>query len=270
MKKYNTNKYSVIIVILLLIALTHSIFGSVSAKSFLNLQALEIIVAGVLLTIIISFSFDTLLFTVKMLKASFQDNIDYEGAIYTIYNYAIKVKKNGVLKIQHQIKHEEAFIKKSMILVCDYVKPVDMEDILSKEIEAAENDLYRAYNVLKLVAQVAPAFGLIGTLIGMIGLLSHLNDASLLAYNMSSALVSTLYGALLANFVAVPLMGRLKELIYKRILYYKIIAAGCILIAKNDSTRNVFDKMNAMLPDDKKLQYPKQRLQERKTAYEPK
>ncbi|WDV47280.1 MotA/TolQ/ExbB proton channel family protein [Clostridiaceae bacterium M8S5] len=268
MIKFKVNKYSMILIVLLIIVLIHSLIGNVSVKSLFNLGAIELIFAGVLLTIIISFSFDTLLFTVKILRKSFKDDIDYEGGIHTIYNYAIKVKKHGVIKIEPEVEKEPEFIKNSMLLVCDYVKPNDMKDILDKEIQATENHLYRAYNVVKLIAQVAPAFGLIGTLIGMIGLLSHLNDTSLLANSMSCALVSTLYGAIVANFIAVPLMGRIKEYIYKKILYYKIIAEGCVLISKNDTTRNVFEKMNSMLPQEKKLIYPRKKLKERKVANE--
>ncbi len=262
---FSKNKYKIVIICVLLLILLHSIFGSISVKQFFNLKAFEIIISGILITVIISFSFDTLTFTLNMIKDSFVSEIDYESSIYRIYTYAVRIKKQGVLKIQPEIlKEDMSFLKEAMMLVCDYVKPDDIEDILTKDINSKERNLFRAYNVLKMMAQVAPAFGLIGTLIGMVGLLSHIDNPGLIAGNMSSALVSTLYGALISNFIAVPLMGRLKEYINKRILLYKIIREGVILIGKNDSTINVFDKMNSMLPDDKRLNNPRSNMEERK------
>jgi len=255
----STNKsLNIGIVAVLLILLCHSILGTISLESFINIKALELILAGVCLAVIISYSFETIIFTINTIKNSFNVEIDHESDIFTLYEFAVKVKKDGALKIESEIlDHENEFVTSSMSLVCDYVKPENIRDILEKDIESRRAKLFKAYNVLKMISQVAPSFGLIGTLIGMVGLLSHINSPKLIMTNMSSALVSTLYGALVANFIAVPLMGRVKELIDKKTLQYRIITEGAILIAKNDSVRNVFDNMNVMLPDDLRLQYPR-------------
>lgn len=250
-------KFRIIIITILILVLIHSILGSISWIDFININALQLILAGILLSLIISYPFKTLTSSIKLIRESFKDNIDYEVAVYKIYRYAVKVKKDGLIKLESDIEVEEdSFIKNGMTLVCDYEKSEDIETVLNKEIYAKEVNLYRTYNVLKMIAQVAPAFGLVGTLIGMVGLLSHINQPDLIASNMATALVSTLYGALIANFIAVPLMGRVKDFIDKKMLLYKIITEGIILIAKSDSTRNVFDKMNSMLMDDEKMTYP--------------
>lgn len=257
MEEEDVMKFRIIIITVLLLVLVHSVLGSISWVDFINISALELILAGILLSLIISYPFKTLTSSLKLVRESFRDNIDYEVAIYKIYRYAVKVKKEGLMNLQSSIDIEEdSFIKNGMTLVCDYEKSEDIETVLSKEIHAKEINLYRTYNVLKMMAQVAPAFGLVGTLIGMVGLLSHINEPDLIASNMATALVSTLYGALIANFIAVPLMGRVKDFIDKKMLLYKIITEGITLIAKNDSTRNVFDKMNSMLMDDEKMNYP--------------
>lgn len=251
-------KYRIIVITLFLILLVHSILGSISLVDFVNLNALELIIAGIALSIIISYPFSTLVSSVKLIRESFKNDIDYEVAIYKIYRYAVKIKKDGVIKVQNDIEKEEnQFIKNGLTLVCDYEKAEDIETVLNKEIHAKEVNLYRTYNVLKMIAQIAPAFGLVGTLVGMVGLLSHIDEPQLIASNMATALVSTLYGALIANFLAVPLMGRVKDFIDKKMLLYKIITEGVVLISKSDSTRNVFDKMNSMLMDDERMSYPR-------------
>lgn len=251
-------KYRILIVTGLLILLVHSLIGSIVIEDLLNLKAIELIIAGIVLSIIISYPFSTLVASGKLIKESFKNEIDYEIAIYKIYRYAVRIKKNGVMEVQANIeKEEDSFIKNGLNLVCDYEKAEDIEIVLNKEMHAKEVNLYRTYNVLKMIAQVAPAFGLVGTLVGMIGLLSHINQPTLVASNLATALVSTLYGALIANFLAVPLMGRIKDYIDKKMLLYKIMTEGIVLISKNDSTRNVFDKMNSMLMDDEKMIYPR-------------
>ncbi len=260
-------KITVIGILVLLIA--HSLLGSISFKAFFNLTALEIIFAGIILSVIISFSFDTLILTVKMIRASFTDKIDYAGDIHTLHQLSAKVKREGVLSIQSEIEMEtQTFLRDAMILLNDYKKPEVMRDILEKDMESRRANLYRPYNVLKMISHIAPSFGLIGTLIGMIGLLSNMDKTDMIMNNMAYALVSTLYGGLIANFVAVPLMGRLKEYIDRNMLRWAMIMEGILLIAQNDSPRNVFDKMNVMLKESQRLEYPSSRTEERNdTAY---
>lgn len=256
MNKFKNNNLKALVIICLLLVLLHSLVGTISLKNFMNLKALEIIIAGILISTFISHSFDTVVFTINTIKSSFNIEIDYAQDISIIYNYAIKVKKKGALNAQSEIAYlENRFLRDALTLIIDYVKPQSIRDILEKDIESRRTKLFKAYNVLKLISQTAPAFGLIGTLLGMIGLLSHMDNPKLIMSNMSSALVSTLYGALIANFIAVPLMGRVKDLIDKKTLQYRIITEGVLLIAQNDSVRNVFDKMNVMLPDDMRLDY---------------
>ncbi|MEW9123890.1 MAG: MotA/TolQ/ExbB proton channel family protein [Thermotaleaceae bacterium] len=254
----------IIVIAALVFLIIHSLVGSISLRAFLNITAIEIIFAGIILSIIISFSFDTLIFTIKMIRASFTEHIDYAGDIHKIHQLSIKVKREGALSILPEIESEDqTFLRDAMVLLNDYKKPEVMRDILEKDIEARRVHLYRPYNVLKMISHVAPSFGLVGTLIGMIALLSNMDKTHLIMSNMASALVSTLYGALIANFIAIPLMGRLKEYIDRNILRFAMITEGILLIAENDSPRNVFDKMNVMLKESQRLEYPKQRMEER-------
>ena len=156
-----------------------------------------------------------------------------------------------------------------MILLNDYKRPDAIEDILNNDIESRHVELYKPYNVMKMVANISPAFGLIGTLVGMIGLLSKINRPDEIMNNMAYALVSTLYGSLVANFLAFPLMARIQEYNEQRLLQYRMIKEGILLISKEDTTRNVFDKMNVMLKEENRLVYPREYRQERENeSYE--
>lgn len=260
---FKSKNFKFIILGVFILILFQGLVSSISYKALFNLPALQIIMAGITISIIISFPMDVLVETLKTIKKSFKDEVDYEKTIVKLYDLSIKVKKDGLLSIKDDIELEEdIFIKDAMILLNDYKKEDVIEDILNHDIESRRIELYKPYNVMKMIANISPAFGLIGTLVGMIGLLEHINQVDQIMTNMASALVSTLYGSLIANFFAFPMMARIKEYNEQKLLEYRMIKEGIILISKGDSTRNVFDKMNVMLREDKRMIYPREYIKE--------
>lgn len=265
-KRFDWKKKSTKIVILtiLVVIMLQALLGTISYRMLFNLRAFQIIFAGILISIFISFSMEVLISTINAIRKSFIEDIDYEETITKIYNLSIKIKKEGLLSIKNDIEYEEdTFLRDAMILLNDYKRPDAIEAILDNDIESRLTELYKPYSVMKMVANIAPAFGLMGTLVGMIGLLVKMNKPEEIMGNMASALISTLYGSLVANFIAFPLMSRLQEQAEQRLLKYRIIKEGVLLIAKEDTTRNVFDKMNVMLKEEKRLVYPRESTMER-------
>lgn len=264
LKNMKITNAKVPIVLLLVIFLVHSIAGSISLTALFNLYALEIILAGVVLSVIVGFSFQTVVYTVALIKKSFTHPVVYENALRHIHQMSIKVKKEGLLALNQDIEAEEdSFTRDALILLNDYKKTNVIREIMSKDIESRKTNLYRSYNLLKVISYVAPSFGLIGTLVGMIGLLSQLDQTYAIMGHMATALVSTLYGSLIASFIAVPLMVRLREYIESIVLRYQMITEGVLLISGNDSARNVFDRMNVMLKEEDRLVYPRPNEPER-------
>ncbi|MCT4585324.1 MAG: MotA/TolQ/ExbB proton channel family protein [Peptostreptococcaceae bacterium] len=269
--EFEKKPFKFFIVILTLGLIVHALVDSISLRSLFNLKAFEIIVAGIIISIIISFSFENLIYTIKTIKKSFKYEIDYYKDIYKIYNLSIKIKKSGNLSVQNEMEEEsDIFMKNALSMIADSKTEEDIISIIDSDIESRKINLYIPYNVMKLIAHVSPAFGLIGTLIGLISLLSDLTNPALIMDSMAAALVSTLYGSMIANFLAVPLMNRIKNYIDKNMLRYRIIKEGIILLSKNDSPRNVFDKMNVMLEESNRLEYPNEpifRIEERVENY---
>lgn len=252
------------IMVVFIVIMLQALIGTISFKLLFNLNAFQIIFAGIFISIFISFPMEVLINTVIAIKNSFTEEIDYEQTINKVYNLSIKIKKDGLLSIQNDIEYEDdTFLRDAMILLNDYKRADVILDILDNDIESRHTELYKPYNVMKMIANISPAFGLIGTLVGMIGLLAKLNSPQEIMGNMAYALVSTLYGSLVANFIAFPLMARIQEHTEQRLLQYRMIKEGIILISKEDSTRNVFDKMNVMLKEEKRLVYPRENRVER-------
>lgn len=264
-KKFDfTNKnIKIPIIIIFALIMLQGLLGNISYKVLFNLNAFQIIFAGIFISIFISFPMEVLIHTVKTIKNSFTKEVDYEETILKVYDLSVKIKKDGLLSIQDDILYEDdIFLKDAMILLNDYKRPNAIEDILNNDIESRYVELYKPYNVMKMIANISPAFGLIGTLSGMIGLLASINQPEQIMGNMAYALVSTLYGSLIANFIAIPLMARIQEYNEQELLKYRMIKEGIILISKDDNTRNVFDKMNVMLKEDKRLVYPRKQTEE--------
>lgn len=266
---FEDKRKKLLAILILVLIIGQSFVSSTSLEVLLNVTALQIIFAGIFITIFVGFTMKTILDTLKITKESLFKKVDYTNDIYKIHSLAVKVKKEGLLSIQSDIDEEEdIFLRDAMILLNDYKKPEVIKDILEKDIESREANLFKAYNVYKMISHVAPSLGLIGTLVGLIGLLSNINQPNEIMNSMAAALVSTLYGSLIANFIAVPIMVRIKEYISKNVLRYHMITEGILLIAKNDSARNVFDKMNVMLEEDERLVYPGKKIEERNFGFD--
>lgn len=260
---FKSRNIKIPIMIILGLIMLQGLLGTISYKILFNLNAFQIIFAGILISVFISFPMEVLINTGTAIKNSFTKDINYDNTILKVYDLSIKIKKDGLLSIQEDIAHEEdEFLRDAMILLNDYKKADAIEDILNNDIESRYVELFRPYNVMKMIANISPAFGLIGTLVGMIGLLANINEPQQIMGNMAYALVSTLYGSLIANFIAFPLMARIQEHNEQKLLELRMIKEGVLLIAKDDNTRNVFDKMNVMLKEEKRLIYPRAQKQE--------
>lgn len=258
------------IMIIVMLIMFKALIGTISYKILFNLNAFQIIFSGILISVFISFPMQVLIHTAITIRDSFVKRINYEETILKLYDLSVKIKKDGLLSIQDDIEYEDnSFLRDAMVLLNDYKRPDAIEDILNNDIESRHVELYKPYNVMKMVANISPAFGLIGTLVGMIGLLSKINRPDQIMNNMAYALVSTLYGSLVANFLAFPLMARIQEYNEQKLLQYRMIKEGIMLISKEDTTRNVFDKMNVMLKEENRLVYPREYKQERENeSYE--
>ncbi len=246
------------ILLIFVLILLQALIGTISIKMFFNLKAIQIVLSGIVIAILISFPKDVLVQTYETIIFCFKGELDFKNTVDKIYNLSVRVKKDGLLALKEDIIYEEdVFIKDAMILLNDYKKTEAIEDIMDHDIESRYMELLKPYKVMEMIANIAPAFGLIGTLVGLIGLLNSITDPSNIMGNMAEALVSTLYGSLIANFLAFPVMARIQEYNTQKILEYRMIKEGILLISKDDSTRNVFDKMNVMLKEEKRLTYPK-------------
>lgn len=193
------------------------VFAIVSEGSlvpFLSVSSIFIVGGGVIASTMVNYSFtdikESFPTIVSMIKAK---DIDLRTDIELMNLFAKRSRRDGLLQMENDISEiDDGFLRGGLQLAVDGVKKENLEEILSDQIQAAKGRIEMTVNLLYSMAGYAPAFGMVGTVIGMVLMLQNISDAESLGKGLSVALLTTLYGAVLANLVFTPLAGKLDYL----------------------------------------------------------
>lgn len=176
--------------------------------------------------------------------------------INRMVRYAEIARRDGILALDGVTRPEDdEFLVRGIQLAVDGTAPELIEDILSTDLEKLEARHAAGKRVFDTLAKYSPAWGMIGTLLGLILMLRALDDPSRIGPGMALALITTLYGAVAANFVFSPIAGKLAERSEEELLHKEIIVRGVMAIQSGDNPRIVRQKLKIFLP-------PKIRAQE--------
>ncbi|MEG0772970.1 motility protein A [Clostridium sp.] len=167
-----------------------------------------------------------------------------------------KARREGLLSLEDEISQiQNDFIKKAMGMVVDGIEPESIKEIMTLEIEEMEKRHGDAAAVFKTLGAYAPAMGMLGTLIGLIQMLADLSDASNLAKGMGKALITTFYGSIVANMIAIPIAAKLEYRSAKEVGTRQMIIEGVLAIQSGVNPRIIEDKLVAYLSPDERKQY---------------
>ncbi len=170
-----------------------------------------------------------------------------------LVKFAEQARREGILALESAAQEiEDEFLKKGVQLAVDGTEPELIKDILSTEIAFIEERHGAGAKVWDAWGALAPAFGMIGTLIGLIKMLANLNDPSTIGPSMAVALITTLYGAIIANGICIPLADKLKKYSSDEILIKELMLEGIMSLQSGDNPRIVQQKLAAFLaPGDR-------------------
>lgn len=168
-----------------------------------------------------------------------------------------KARREGLLSLEEDISQiGNDFIKKAMNMVVDGIEPESIKEIMILEINEMEKRHSDAASVFKTLGAYAPAMGMLGTLIGLIQMLADLTDSSNLAKGMGKALITTFYGSIVANMIALPIAAKLEYRSAQEIGTRQMIIEGVLAIQSGVNPRIIEDKLVAYLsPDERKKYY---------------
>ncbi len=153
-----------------------------------------------------------------------------------------------------ELRHD-AFLHRSVTLITEGLPPDDVERVLSGEVEANGAVLAKSAAVLRRASEVAPAMGLIGTLVGLVQMLGGLDDPSAIGPAMALALLTTFYGAVLGNVVLAPLAAKVERSAEDDALVRTLYTVGAVSIARQENPRRLEMALDAVLPPGKRLKF---------------
>jgi chemotaxis protein MotA len=229
-----------------------------STRSFADLPAFLIVIGGTFGVTMISFSLGDVVRTPTIvLKALFHSIPDASTTALHMLRLAELARKRGILgldQILETMRHEP-FVHKAVTLAVDGAPVEEIRTILQREINEMTDRHMRGAGVLRKAAEVAPAMGLIGTLIGLVQMLGNLNDPSTIGPGLAVALLTTFYGAVLANMVFAPLASKLERNTASEVLIANVYMLAAESICRKDNPRRLELLLNAMLPPAHRIQY---------------
>ncbi len=216
---------------------------------FIDPASAMIVIGGTIGATMIQFPLEDVLNAVGVAKNTFKaEKRDHQGVITMMVDFASKARKEGILVLENATADiDDLFIKKGVMLAVDGMEPPVIQGVLENEVDNIEDRHSKGADFFGGMAALAPAFGLIGTLIGLILMLQSMDDPSSIGPAMAVALLTTFYGAILANVIFTPLAGKLKVRSKEEILYMNLILEGIIGIASGDNPRMLEQKLNAYL-----------------------
>jgi chemotaxis protein MotA len=226
-----------------------SIMMSGTPGIYCDMASVVIVVGGTLASTLINFSLNDVLNVINTLKnAFFHKIVPPERLIEKLVSFATIARREGILALEsHAQDAEDEFLVKSVQLAIDGTAPELIKDILTTELAFMEDRHATGQSILLTMGTYAPAFGMIGTLIGLVAMLATLDDPSSIGAGMAVALLTTLYGALIANLICLPAAGKLKVRTNDELLSKEIIIEGILSIQSGDNPRVVEQKLKAFV-----------------------
>lgn len=229
-----------------------------NVAGFLDIPSVLIVIGGTFFLTIASFSTSEIWNARKtILRTIFYGAEDSTKTAITALEVAEIARRKGILDLQ---KHEELtsgnkFFSKGIKMLVDGTTVEEVEKVLGNEINSISDRHRKGVSILRKASEIAPAMGLIGTLIGLVQMLGNLSDPSSIGPAMAVALLTTLYGAMLSFMILVPLASKLERNSKAEILILQIYFSTMLSIGRKENPRKLEMLINAVLPPTKQIKY---------------
>ncbi len=229
-----------------------------SPESFINPPSVLIVIGGTFAITTACFSLADIANTFKIVsKTVFQSAREPDEAAMQVLQIAEIARKKGVLTLQNIMgsTESEPFLNKGLLMVVDGTPGNEIESILQRDIQATAERHIQSTSVLRKMGEFAPAMGLIGTLIGLVQMLGNLDDPKTIGPSMAVALLTTFYGAVLANMVFLPLAAKLEKNSREEALLNSVYMMAATSIGNQENPRRLEMLINSILPPARRIHY---------------
>ena len=221
--------------------------GEISA--FWSDHAALVIGGGCLAGTLIRFPIKTTFvgLTSGMKMAAMHETADPRALIEQITEMADIVRKKGPIALE-AVEINNEFLAKGIRMIADGYDATFIRETLERERDLHATRVEDGVKVYKAIGDCAPAFGMIGTIIGMVQMFAHMSDPSKLGPSMAVALLATLYGAVIANFICMPVADKLEMKLHHDEIVETLIIDGVLQIRENKSPALIREMLLAYLP----------------------
>lgn len=221
---------------------------------FVNVPSFVIVVGGTIAATLINFPLsDVMSVFATVRNAFFHQETDPGALISKLVEFATIARREGILALESRAGEAgDEFLGRSIQLAIDGTAPELIKDILTTELAFMEDRHAMGQSVLNAMGAAAPAFGMIGTLIGLVQMLASMDDPSQIGAGMAVALLTTLYGAVIANVFFIPASGKLKVRTSRELLAKEVTIEGILSIQSGDNPRVVEQKLKAFISPAKR------------------
>jgi chemotaxis protein MotA len=214
---------------------------------FLNVPSMLIVIGGTIGATLMRNPLSTVLKTFGVVAKAFGTKLSSPVAlIEELVGLARKARKESLLSLE-KVEIQDPFLAKGIQLCVDGLEPAQLRNILETEITFTAARHKRGQEILEGVGSAAPAFGMIGTLIGLVNMLTSLNDPKQIGPAMAVAILTTLYGAMIANMFALPLADKLKVRSKEEILNMSVCLEGVLGIVQGEHPASIDEKLKAFI-----------------------
>ena len=229
--------------------ITSAILMGGSYQVFFDVPSVLIVIGGMIAATFIHFSLGQVLRIATVLKKTVLYRLPAEQAlVQQMVNYAAINRRDGALALEQHIRDiKDTFLMKGLQMLIDGQKEEAIEKQLSLDIQYLQERHADGKKMFEFMGSAAPAFGMIGTLIGLIQMLRTLDDPSKIGAGMATALITTFYGAALANMILLPMAGKLGIRSKKETMVREMVVEGLLAIARGEGPTAVREKMQAFV-----------------------
>lgn len=228
--------------------------GLAGVMGYIDIPSIIIVVGGGIAATIISYSLPQVLSIFSIAAKAFKDNTPSTQEIIDKFLEMSKVsKKEGLLALEKYAEAEQhTFLKKAIGMVVDGTPRENMQETLTNEVDYLRLRHGQCQGIFKTLATQFPAWGMIGTLIGLVALLANLDDPSMIGPSMSVAILTTLYGSLLANLICNPIAQKLEIKSDQETTIQELIIQGALCLSAGDNSQLIEQKLNSFLSENQK------------------
>ena len=232
-------------------------FGAVTAgimmggdfMIFVDLPSVMITIGGAIAATLISFPLGNVLRVFAIAKNCFFTKLaEPADVIRRFVDYARIARRSGILALEEKLgENADPFFRHGLQLIIDGTPGDTVRDILQSQLDSRRERHARGKQILEAMGTYGPAFGMIGTLIGLVQMLRQLSDPSKIGAGMAVALITTFYGSILANLICLPLAGKLDVRSKDETVLTELMIEGIIGIQSGDNPRTIEERLKSYL-----------------------